>query len=126
MKHPAWPLLAAAGSVTGGGWLFAITEHVPFTTGCWWALVTASTVGFGDVVPHDPHGRLVAALVILTAIPSLAAAWNWAAARHAVKRLAPHLASAREDAAAARRIAAALHKHLTGEDHPDAPGGTPP
>ena len=31
----------------------------------WWALTTVTTVGYGDVVPQDPVGRVVAALFLL-------------------------------------------------------------
>jgi len=33
--------------------------------GMWWAWVTMSTVGYGDVVPHNAAGRLFGALLIL-------------------------------------------------------------
>jgi voltage-gated potassium channel len=33
--------------------------------GMWWAWVTMSTVGYGDVVPHSAAGRLFGALLIL-------------------------------------------------------------
>jgi voltage-gated potassium channel len=31
----------------------------------WWAVTTVTTVGYGDVVPEDPPGRIVAALLML-------------------------------------------------------------
>lgn len=31
----------------------------------WWALVTLSTIGYGDIVPHTDEGRFVASLVII-------------------------------------------------------------
>src|SRR5262249_27705240 len=37
--------------------------------GMYWALVTASTIGYGDKVPHRWSGRLVAAIVILISLP---------------------------------------------------------
>jgi voltage-gated potassium channel len=33
--------------------------------GLWWALVTVSTVGYGDVVPTSPEGRLLGVVLIL-------------------------------------------------------------
>ena len=33
--------------------------------GMWWAWVTMTTVGYGDVVPHSAAGRLFASLIIL-------------------------------------------------------------
>lgn len=43
----------------------------PFqTTGdiFWWSVVTLSTVGYGDLVPHSAAGRAVASLVIFTGV----------------------------------------------------------
>lgn len=34
----------------------------------WWAVTTVTTVGYGDVVPESPLGRLVAAMLMLTGI----------------------------------------------------------
>ncbi|MDQ6992809.1 MAG: ion transporter [Mariprofundus sp.] len=36
--------------------------------GVWWSLVTMSTVGYGDLVPHTSAGRMVASLLILSGI----------------------------------------------------------
>jgi voltage-gated potassium channel len=58
--------------VVGGG-LFALSQGFPFTTGLYWAITTATTVGYGDVIPHNPTGRIVASVVMLTAIPMLGA-----------------------------------------------------
>lgn len=77
--HVVALLCAAALSVLVGGGLFAATEHVSFGTGVYWAVVTASTVGYGDVTPHSTAGRIVAVVVILTAIPLLAAVFALAA-----------------------------------------------
>src|ERR1700735_5180797 len=65
---------AVAGTVAGGA-LFAATQHLPFTSGLYWAITTATTVGYGDVTPHNASGRVVASLVMLTTIPLLASAF---------------------------------------------------
>jgi voltage-gated potassium channel len=79
-RHHVAALLSLAGiAVVGGGGLFAATEHVSFGTGLYWAVVTASTVGYGDVTPHNTAGRIVSVAVILTAIPLLAAVFALAA-----------------------------------------------
>ena len=39
-----------------------------FRDALWWTLVTVTTVGYGDVVPVSPEGRLVAYVVILGGI----------------------------------------------------------
>ncbi len=36
--------------------------------GVYWALVTLTTVGYGDIVPHTPQGRMVAMVLIITGI----------------------------------------------------------
>jgi polar amino acid transport system substrate-binding protein len=40
--------------------------------GMYWAIVTASTVGYGDKTPDTPSGRLVASLVIVISLPMFA------------------------------------------------------
>ncbi len=55
-----------------GGTLFASVDHLPITTGLYWAVVTATTVGYGDVTPYNPTGRIVAVVVMLISIPALA------------------------------------------------------
>jgi len=39
--------------------------------GIWWSLVTASTVGYGDIAPKTSLGRLIAAGLMLTGIGTL-------------------------------------------------------
>jgi len=36
--------------------------------GTWWSLVTMSTVGYGDLVPHSPGGMMLGAVLILLGI----------------------------------------------------------
>jgi len=71
-KHIAILLGTAAGCVLAGGAAFAATQGLPFSSGLYWAITTATTVGYGDVTPHNGAGRVVASLVMLTAIPLLA------------------------------------------------------
>ncbi|HTZ92112.1 MAG TPA: ion channel [Streptosporangiaceae bacterium] len=72
-KHIAILLAAAAGCVLAGGGAFAATQQLPFSTGLYWAITTATTVGYGDVTPRNAAGRVIASLVMLTTIPLLAA-----------------------------------------------------
>jgi voltage-gated potassium channel len=65
-------LAAAVACVLAGGALFAATQGLPVTTGWYWAITTATTVGYGDVTPHNAAGRVIASGVMLTAIPLLA------------------------------------------------------
>ena len=40
--------------------------------GIWWAIVTLGTVGYGDVVPTSPWGRVVGGFVIIFGVTFLA------------------------------------------------------
>ena len=40
--------------------------------GIWWAIVTLATVGYGDVVPTTPWGRLIGSIVIVFGVTFLA------------------------------------------------------
>jgi voltage-gated potassium channel len=71
-RHVAVLLAAAIAITVAGGALFAATQHYPLTTGLYWAITTATTVGYGDVTPHNAAGRVVASVVMLTTIPLLA------------------------------------------------------
>lgn len=80
----------AAGCILVGGAIFAVTQHLPVTTGWYWALTTASTVGYGDVTPKNASGRLVASAVMVTTIPMLALAFavvTGAAVANGLRRL---------------------------------------
>jgi voltage-gated potassium channel len=72
-RHIVILLCAAAASVIIGGAVFAATQGRSFGAGLYWAITTASTVGYGDITPHNTSGRIVAAAVMLTTIPMLAA-----------------------------------------------------
>ena len=58
-------------SVLVGGVLITVVDPEEFPnlgTGLWWALQTVTTVGYGDVTPENPAGRVVGALFLLEAI----------------------------------------------------------
>lgn len=61
-------IMAAAAAVT-------YTDPEPFPhlgVGLWWAAATVTTVGYGDVVPSSPGGRLIGAVLMFLGIASLA------------------------------------------------------
>lgn len=94
-RHGFLLLGAVAVCVIAGGAAFAFTQHLPLATGLYWSVTTATTVGYGDVTPHDTAGRIVAAAVMLTCIPLLAAAFAvfTAAAASAAFRKALNMAT---------------------------------
>ena len=62
-------------ATVGFGLLMSTIDHKNFTTlgqGLWWAVQTVTTVGYGDHVPTNLAGRLVAALVMLLGLAFLA------------------------------------------------------
>ncbi len=72
--------LIALGTTLAGAVLFSLTQHVSLFTGFYWAVTTVTTVGYGDVVPHNAVGRVVAMATMLTTIPLAGAAFaGWAA-----------------------------------------------
>jgi voltage-gated potassium channel len=40
--------------------------------GIWWAIVTLATVGYGDIVPTTPWGRVIGSIVIVFGVTFLA------------------------------------------------------
>ena len=62
-------------ATVGCGLLMTAIDHKNFTTlgqGLWWSVQTVTTVGYGDVVPTNASGQLVAALVMLLGLAFLA------------------------------------------------------
>jgi voltage-gated potassium channel len=41
------------------------SEYKTYGKGLWWAIQTVTTVGYGDVTPVHPSGRIVAAVVMI-------------------------------------------------------------
>jgi voltage-gated potassium channel len=61
-------VLVAAAAVT-----YTDPEQFPHLgVGLWWAAATVTTVGYGDVVPSSPGGRLIGGLLMFLGIASLA------------------------------------------------------
>jgi voltage-gated potassium channel len=66
---------ATTAVVVGGGVLMRLLDHGEYSdiwVGMWWALQTVTTVGYGDVTPKNPSGRIIAAFVMLQGIAFLA------------------------------------------------------
>jgi voltage-gated potassium channel len=62
-------------TVLGGGAAFAAVEpeqQLSTWDGVWWAIVTVTTVGYGDLAPQTDAGRLIAIAVMLIGIGLIA------------------------------------------------------
>ena len=67
-------LIAVAISVMlAGAVLFSAVDHVSLGIALYWVITTATTVGYGDVTPHNTASRIIASIVMLTTIPTVAA-----------------------------------------------------
>ena len=81
MRSPTSVRLAVAVIVTTtatvavlGGVLMRLLDHKEYPdiwVALWWAAQTVTTVGYGDVTPKDPTGRIVAAVVMFDGIAFL-------------------------------------------------------
>ena len=67
--------------VLTGGSLLSLEEDYSLPEGIWWAVVTVSTVGYGDVVPDTVLGRILATVLILLGISFIALLTGAIAAR---------------------------------------------
>jgi voltage-gated potassium channel len=56
------------GLVVISGLAFAYFEHKTVSEALWWAVVTTTTTGYGDLTPVSWAGRLIAAVVMLSSI----------------------------------------------------------
>jgi voltage-gated potassium channel len=89
-RHVAILLAAAVACLLAGAVLFAATQHYPLPTGLYWVITTATTVGYGDVLPRNAVGKVIASAVMLTTIPLLASVFalvTGAAAAAGVRRI---------------------------------------
>lgn len=69
-------------------WLIDKGEFPNIGESLWWSLQTVTTVGYGDVVPHNAEGRIVGAVLMVAGVgflavitASIAAAFTQAAVR---------------------------------------------
>jgi Ion channel. len=51
-----------------GSILISMAENMSFTDSLWWAFVTATTVGYGDISPKTGAGRIIAVILMMSGI----------------------------------------------------------
>jgi voltage-gated potassium channel Kch len=64
--------LAMALTLAGGTIGFVTIEHYPWFDAFYMTLTTVTTVGYGDVVPVTPLGRIIASATIFTGLVMVA------------------------------------------------------
>lgn len=60
LNKPLYMVLLFVCTLLSAAVLFSIFEGKPIVDALWWAIVTSSTVGFGDIFPTSIVGRFVA------------------------------------------------------------------
>ena len=84
--------------IVAGGYAFASAENTTTGTGMWWALVTATTVGYGDVSPHTETGRAIGAVVMIIGTGFVALLTAAAAQRFLANEIRRDVHTAADDA----------------------------
>ena len=110
----------------GAGILMTVAEHERYPSigsGLWWAIQTTTTVGYGDNVPENVAGRLVAAFVMLFGIGFLtvitAAITSTFVARSAERRCELRSPDSGTTPSARRATPAARREARTDRSRPD-------
>lgn len=61
-------VFASLSCIIAGGIAIHFVEGMAFFDGLWWSFVTATTVGYGDISPATPAGRVIAAVLMIVGI----------------------------------------------------------
>jgi voltage-gated potassium channel len=52
----------------GSAAVYSVIEHTPYLDSIYWAVVTATTLGYGDLSPHTASGRILTAFLISSTV----------------------------------------------------------
>lgn len=61
-------VLLSVALIFTGGVLISVTENMTLQDGIWWAFVTTTTVGYGDISPSTNYGRIIAMILMVVGI----------------------------------------------------------
>ena len=61
-------LMLSFAMIVTGGVLISFAEGMSLSDGIWWAFVTATTVGYGDISPASIFGRIIACILMICGI----------------------------------------------------------
>lgn len=61
-------VFASLSCIIAGGIAIHFVEGMSFFDDLWWSFVTATTVGYGDISPATPAGRVIAAVLMIVGI----------------------------------------------------------
>ncbi len=61
-------LIVCMVTLLGSAGFVYFEKDIGFTDALWWSVVTLTTVGYGDISPHSPGGRIVGILVMVSGI----------------------------------------------------------
>ena len=87
-RHRIRALITLGGLIVlAGAGLFSLTQGMSYGAALYWAITTSTTVGYGDVTPHNAAGRVVASAVMLTTIPIVGAIFSLVAGAAAVTHI---------------------------------------
>jgi voltage-gated potassium channel len=91
-KSPArYATIVITGGILIGGTIFSLIEDgESWPDGIWWAFVSETTVGYGDIAPKNTAMRFLATAVILSGVFGLAILTAALAGRIAERRITRH------------------------------------